>query len=211
MQQKLTETVNMLQEYGKIDKNLTLRQAYDKYLSPEVMNFSDSEVWDAIDSGKVLNLFQFESEIGAQGIKEVQPRSLNDLANTNGIIRLMAEDGRERPLDKFVRYKNDISLWYSEMRDAGLTNHEMKVMEKYLKKSYGLAISQECIMWSLMDPEICDFTLAESTKARKTISKKRMDELPALKEKILRQAKSPAIGQYEWEYVVLPSAGYGWM
>lgn len=150
-----------------------------------------------------------DSLVGSQGIKKVQPRTLNDLSNTNGIIRLMAQDGQELPLDKFVRYKNNINLWYQEMKDMGLSNDEMKVMEKYMLKSHGLAISQECIMWSLMDPDICNFNLAESNKARKIISKKKMDKLPALHEKVLKQAKSKAIGEYEWKYVISPSAGYG--
>lgn len=150
-----------------------------------------------------------DSAVGSQGIKKVHPDSLNDLSNTNGIIRLMAQDGQELPLDKFVRYKNNINLWYQEMKQTGLTQDEMKTMEKYMLKSHGLAISQECIMWSLMDPDICGFTLGKADAARKVISKKRMDKLPALKEKVMAQAKSPAIGQYEWQYVIQPSAGYG--
>lgn len=132
-----------------------------------------------------------------------------DLSNTNGVIRLMAEEGKDRPLNKFVRYKNNINLWYKEMTDNGLTKDEQKVLEKYMLKSYGLAISQECIMWSLMDKDICGFTLAESNDARRVISKKKMAKLPALKEKILSKASSPAMGNYVWNYIVMPSAGYG--
>ena len=209
VQDKITETIKLLQEHGEIDPNLTLRQVYDKYLAPEILNFDDEKVWDAIDEGNILDLFQFDSAVGGQGIKKVRPRTLNDLSNTNGIIRLMAQDGQELPLDKFVRYKNNINLWYQEMKDMGLSQNEMKVMEKYMLKSHGLAISQECIMWSLMDPDICNFSLAESNKARKIISKKKMDKLPALHDKVLKQAKSRAIGEYEWKYVISPSAGYG--
>lgn len=206
---KITETIRLLQEHGEIEADLTLRQAYNKYLSPEVLNFDDEEVWDAINKGNILDLFQFDSQVGSQGIKRVKPRSLDDLSNTNGIIRLMAQDGQEPPLDKFVRYKNNINLWYEEMAREGLTKAEMKVMERHLLRSYGLAISQECIMWSLMDKDICGFSLAESNAARKVISKKLMSKLPELREKVLSRAKSPALGEYEWKYVILPSAGYG--
>lgn len=206
---KIMTTLLLLQEYGQIDKNLTLREAYDKYLDPETIDYDNSKIWDAINAGKILNHFQFESMVGSQGIKMAKPRSLIDLSNTNGVIRLMAEEGKERPLNKYIRYKNDLSLWYKEMTDNGLTKEEQKILEKYMLKSYGLAISQECIMWSLMDPNICGFSLAESNKARKTISKKRMSELPALKEKIMAKATSPAMGNYVWNYIVMPSAGYG--
>ena len=168
---KIMMTLLLLQEYGQIDKNLTLREAYDKYLDPETIDYDNSKIWDAINAGKILNHFQFESMVGSQGIKMAKPRSLIDLSNTNGVIRLMAEEGKERPLNKYIRYKNDLSLWYKEMTDNGLTKEEQKILEKYMLKSYGLAISQECIMWSLMDPDICGFSLAESNKARKIISK----------------------------------------
>lgn len=209
VQDKITETIHLLQKHNRIDPSLTLREVYNKFLSPEVLDYSDQAVWDSINRGGILDLFQFDSQVGSQGIKKVHPDTLNDLSNTNGVIRLMAEDGKEAPLDKFVRYKNNIKLWYSEMKSSGLSEPEMKVMERYMLKSHGVAISQECIMWSLMDKDICGFTLAEANAARKVISKKKMDKLPALKEKVLSQAKSEAIGRYEWEYVIMPSAGYG--
>lgn len=209
IQDKFAETIKLLQEHHEIDDTLTLREVYNKYLSPETIDFTDNEIWDRIDEGNILDLFQFDSDVGRQGIKQVKPRTLDDLSNTNGIIRLMAKEGEERPLDKFVRYKNNINLWYEEMKKSGLNEHEQHIMEKYLKKSYGLGISQECIMWSLMDKDICNFTLAESNKARKIISKKKMSQIPMLREKVLSTAKTPEIGQYEWKYVIGPSLGYG--
>lgn len=209
IQDKFKTTIKLLQEYGEIDPNLSLREAYDKYLAPDVLPVDDKEVWDNICNGKILDFFQFDSEVGSQGIKQVQPRNINDLAYTNGVIRLMAEDGKERPLSKYVRYKNDINLWYQEMENEGLTKEEQHVMERYLLESYGVGISQEQIMWSLMDKDICGFSLKEANAARKIISKKKMDKLPELKEKIMATAKSKAIGEYEWNYIVMPSAGYG--
>ena len=209
IQDKFKVTLKLLQEYGEIESDLSLREAYDKYLAPEVLPLENKEVWDNICRGKILDFFQFDSAVGSQGIKQVQPRNINDLAYTNGVIRLMAEDGKERPLDKYVRYKNDISLWYKEMEDEGLTKEEQHVMERYLLESYGVGISQEQIMWSLMDKDICGFSLKEANAARKIISKKKMDKLPELKEKIMATATSKAIGEYEWNYIVMPSAGYG--
>ena len=209
VQDKIITTIDLLQRNDLLPSDLTLREVYNKYLSPEVMNFEDPEIWDAIDKGNILDMFQFDSMVGSQGIQQVQPRSLDDLSNTNGIIRLMAQPGQERPLDKFVRYKNDISLWYKEMSKAGLTDAEQRIMERHMLSSHGLAISQECIMWTLMDKDICGFNLADANAARKVISKKKMDKLPALHKQILATAKSPDLGKYVWDYVVSPSAGYG--
>ena len=85
-------------------------------------------------------------------------------------MRLMAsEPGAEMPLDKYVRYKNNIQLWYDEMDRYGLTKEEQKTIEPYFKSSYGVPPSQEQLMRMLMDENICGFTLAEANAARKIV------------------------------------------
>lgn len=63
-------------------------------------------------------------------------------------------------------------------------------------------------MLILMDEEICGFTLAESNQARKIVSKKKMKEIPKLKELFYSKAKSEAVANYVWEYVVSPQLSY---
>lgn len=88
-------------------------------------------------------------------------------------MRLMtAGKGQETPLDKYVRFKNDISLWYKEMDQQGLTQQEQKALEPYFLRSYGVPPSQEQMMQILRDPAICGFTLAEANTARKIVGKK---------------------------------------
>lgn len=48
----------MLQQDGLIEKDLSLKEIYDKYLHPNVLPLDDEKVWDAIDDNKVLDLFQ---------------------------------------------------------------------------------------------------------------------------------------------------------
>lgn len=120
----------------------------------------------------------------------------------------MGEEGEERPIDKYFRYKNDISLWYKEMDNFGLTKEEQKTLEPYFKVSYGVPPSQEQLMKMLMDPDICGFTLGEANTARKVVGKKQMSKIPELREKVLTQAKSPLLGQYVWRYGAGPQMGY---
>ena len=84
---------------------------------------------------------------------------------------MASEQGAEMPLDKYVRYKNDISLWYKEMDRNGLTKEEQRTIEPYFKSSYGVPPSQEQLMRMLMDENICHFTLAEANTARKIVGK----------------------------------------
>lgn len=124
-------------------------------------------------------------------------------------MRLMpSEKGAEAPIDKYVRFKNNISLWYKEMDEHGLTKQEQKVLEPYFLPSYGVPPSQEAMMKILQDPQICGFTLAEANAARKIVGKKLMNEIPKLHQKVLDRAKSEALGKYVWECGLGPQMGY---
>ena len=124
-------------------------------------------------------------------------------------MRLMtAEKGAESPLDKYVRFKNNINLWYQEMDMWGLTKDEQKTLEPYFLQSYGVPPSQEQLMLMLMDKDICNFSLVEANEARSIVGKKKMNKIPELKEKVLIQAKSKRLGEYVWTFGVGPSMGY---
>lgn len=209
VQDKIVETIRLLQEDGEIESNLSLREIYNKYLHPEVIDLNNDKIWDALKNNSVLDIFQFNSQVGAQAAKKIEPRTIQEMADSNGLMRLMtAEKGRESPIDKYVRFKNNISLWYQEMDEAGLTKEEQKVIEPYFKPSYGVPPSQEQLMQMLMDENICGFTLAEANTARKVVGKKQISKIPELKEKILERAKSKNLGKYIWEAGVGPQMGY---
>jgi len=92
------------------------------------------------------------------------------MADANGLMRLMtAEKGQESPMDKYIRFKNNINLWYAEMDKAGLTKEEQKTLEPYFLKSHGVPPSQEQLMMMLMDENICNFSLADANAARKIV------------------------------------------
>lgn len=121
---------------------------------------------------------------------------------------MTAEKGQEPPMEKYIRFKNNINLWYNEMRVAGLSADEQASLEPYFLKSYGVPPSQEQLMMMLMDENICGFTLAEANAARKIVGKKQMSKIPELKEKVLSKAKSKQLGQYVWQHGIGPQMGY---
>lgn len=209
VQDKLTETVRLLQKYGEIDDSLSLREVYNKYLHPSVLPISDEKIWKTLQDNSVLNIFQFDSDVGSQAAKKIKPSSILEMSDANGLMRLMtSEQGEETPMEKYIRFKNNISLWYKEMDSYGLTQKEQFYLEPYFLKSYGVPPSQEQLMQMLMDENICGFTLAEANAARKIVGKKQMAKIPELKEKILQQATSPLLGQYVWKHGVGPQMGY---
>ena len=204
----MAQCIQLLQENGYIEKELTLRQAYDKYVHPDKLPLEDDKLWDAIDSTEILALFQLNTAVGGNIVRQLVPRNVEELTACNALMRLTGEEGMERPADRYERLKNDISLWYQEMDSVGLTKDEQKVLEKYMLADYGAPSSQEVLMTILMDPNTCAFTLAEANAARKIIAKKKMDKVNELKEKILHQAKRKVLGEYIWHTVILPQASY---
>ena len=209
VQDKIAQCIKFLQENGEIEPDLTLREVYNKYFHPDVLDIEDKETWKNIQEGKILNIFQFDSDIGGQAAKKIAPKNMVELSDANGLMRLMtAEKGAETPMDKYIRYKNNINLWYEEMKKAHLTEDEIKVIEPYFKSSYGVPPSQEQLMMMLMDENICHFTLAEANAARKIVGKKQMSKIPELKEKVMTQAASAMLGKYIWECGIGPQMGY---
>ena len=209
VQDKLVEAIKMLQDYGEIESELTLREVYNKYFHPNVLPIEDDKYWKVIQENSVLNVFQFDSDVGSQAAKKIKPTNIIELADANGLMRLMtAEKGQESPMDKYIRFKNNINLWYKEMEEYGLTKEEQKILEPYFKSSHGVPPSQEQLMRMLMDEKICHFTLAEANAARKIVGKKQMSKIPGLRQQILDQASSPCMGHYVWTCGVGPQMGY---
>ena len=209
VQDKIVQTIKLLQEDNKIDKNLSLREVYDKYLHPEVLPLEDKKIWEALQNNSVLNVFQFDSDVGSQAAKKIKPTNILEMADANGLMRLMtSEKGEETPMEKYIRYKNNISLWYQEMNRAGLTKEEQMFIEPYFKQSYGVPPSQEQLMRMLMDKNICNFSLKEANAARKIVGKKQMAKIPELHQKILDTASSSSLGKYIWKCGVGPQMGY---
>ena len=208
VQDMLMQTIQFLQDDGELPQDWTLREIYDEYLHPEILDIKDKRTWDNIKSGKVLACFQFDSDIGSQGIKKVQPNDIQELSNTNGLIRLMAPDGEENPMDKYVRFKANPNQWDMEMQQYGLSDKDQNAFRRYLNVSFGVGISQEQLMKSLMDKDICGFSLKDANAARKIIGKKQMSKIPDLRAKIKKQATSDAVGRYVWDAVARPQLGY---
>ena len=204
----MAQCIQLLQENGYMDDSLSLRQAYDKYVHPDKLPLDDDKLWDVIDSTSVLALFQLNTAVGGNVVRQLLPRNVEELTACNALMRLTGEKGAERPADRYERLKNDISQWYREMDNIGLTKDEQQVLEKYMLIDYGAPSSQEVLMTILMDKNTCNFSLAESNAARKIVAKKQMDKVSELKDKILSRATRPILGQYIWDYVIMPQASY---
>ena len=133
-----------------------------------MLPLDNENIWKALQENSVLNIFQFDSEVGGQAAKKIKPKSMLEMADANGLMRLMtAEKGQESPMEKYIRFKNNIDLWYKEMDTYGLTKEEQKTLEPYFRSSHGVPPSQEQLMRMLMDENICNFSLKDANAAPK--------------------------------------------
>lgn len=74
-----------MQDDGFIENDgVSLRNVYNKYFHPNVLPMNDKKVWDAIQNGTVINIFQFDSEVGSQAAKKIKPKTILELSDANG-------------------------------------------------------------------------------------------------------------------------------
>lgn len=179
-QSKMAKCLELLIKDGQIEWQGSWRATYDKYLHPDVIDYDNPEMWKKACEGKITNLFQMDSLVGAVTMAKGQPKNIRELAELNSIMRLQSESG-EQPIDRYVRFRDHPEEWDKEMQEAGLTEEEMQLMHHYLDAGHGVSSSQEVLMQILMDPKITNFTLGEANMARKYIAKKQTKKLIQLK------------------------------
>lgn len=206
--------MDMLIKAGYMEWQGSLRATYNKYLHPDVLDYDTPEMWDLVAENKVMDLFQFDTDVGLQAVKRIRPHNLIELATANSIMRLMVTElGAEQPIDTYIRYKNDINQWYSCMRDDyHLTEDEIKIVEPYLLPVYGVGDTQEIVMELSMDEHIAGFDVAYSNKLRKGISKKNKELQVAMKIMFFEHGKeigtSENLLSYIWKEVIGKQLGY---
>lgn len=140
---KIVNCINLLQNDNKLPKELSLREVYNKYLHPEVINLNDKRIWTALSEGTVLDVFQFNSDVGLQAAKSIKPTNPIEMMMANSLMRLMGEKDKERPIDRYIRLKNNIQEWYEEVKLRGLSENEIKILEPYYLPRYGTPAMQE--------------------------------------------------------------------
>lgn len=211
---KMQICLDLLVEYGYIKKYDTLRETYENCIGIYHLERNDPKMWEMVYQQQIGSLFQMDAQSGRNAVKLTHPNSVDDLATINSVLRLMAQEkGGEMPLEKFARFKQNISLWYEEMRQWGLTNEEMALLEPIAKNSYGITESQEAFMQLVQMPECGGFNLTWADRLRKSIAKKNPKEFDQLTieyfENCEKKKLSKNLCNYVWKVLVAYSRGYG--
>ena len=211
---KIHTCLELLVEYNYIEKKPTLKETYETYLGIYNLERNNPEMWNMVWNHEILSLFQMEQQSGVQGIALTKPKSIDDLAVLNSVIRLMAQEkGGEQPLNKYARFKKDINLWYDEMRKYGLTAEEQDILKPIVESSYGICESQEKFMSLVQLPECGGFSLGWADALRKAIAKKNPAAYDQLTveyfDNMRKKGLSENLCNYVWNVLVATSRGYG--
>lgn len=75
---------------------LSLREFYNKYIHPEVIDTTDQAIWDHLAAGDVLDVFQFSTGVGLAIAKRLKPQNPMEMTAANAMMRLMSEKVKNR-------------------------------------------------------------------------------------------------------------------
>lgn len=205
---KIIQCLELLEEDELIEKD-TLRNIYNKYLHPEVLDTENPVIWQHLEACDVLDVFQFSEASGAAIAKKCKPANILEMTAANALMRLMSERGTESQQDRYVRIqKQGLGVFDKEMRKHQLPETTIAAMHKYCDSYFGCVPLQEQMMEILMDKDIASFTLSEANAARKIVAKKQMSKIPELKAQLYDRISDKNVADYVWDTAVKPSLGY---
>ena len=134
----------------------------------------DPQVYDAIGNGETLGMFQFETSLCTSYAQRHKPRDLNGLADLTTYIRPGARNSGAA--DAYLR------------RRAGTeeVDYPHPLLEKHLKRSYGLMLYQEDVLNAAR--ELAGYDDLEADGVRKILGKKLTEKIAAAGEEFVRRA-----------------------
>lgn len=211
---RIRTALDLLVEYGYVKPEKTLRETYEKVVGVYNLERDDQKMWEMVWNHEVQGLFQMEQPSGVQGIESTKPKSIDDLATLNSVIRLMAsERGAEQPLAKYQRFKENPRLWVQEMQAHGVSKDEQELLKDILDISYGILETQEKMMLVVQLPELGGHSLLWADRLRRAVAKKMPQEFEELEteffDTIQEQKLSLPLAQYVWDVLIRPNRGYG--
>lgn len=203
--------LELLIKFGYIDWKGSLKKTYDYYLSPDILDYDNLNMWEKVWNNEIVSLFQFSTPMGLQAAKIIKPKSLLELSQANSLMRLMPEGAKKTPMEEFAEYKEKPWLLSQEIENLNATQEEKEILYNYMKQYGGVLDSQESLMWATMLP-FTKYTIDESNKVRKIIAKKKINEVEQAAKDYFERGKelgtSYDILDYIWNRQAARQMGY---
>ena len=208
--QKLHKAMDAMLEDGVIEWQGSVRATYNKYLHPDVLDYTTEDMWNKIP--QAYSIFQFDTPISSKALQVTHPKSAMDLSAANSLLRLMPDGADETPIERYTRYKQNHQAWVDDTVAFGLNDEERNCLWEYLGDAYGLADSQEKVMRLSMDKRVSGYSLKESNKLRKAIARKDVKLQEEAKNQFFEYGEKLGTRyvflDYIWNVVFAASFGY---
>ena len=208
---KIHTCMNLLIKDGYMEWQGTLRDTYNKYIHPDVLDRDTKEMWEMLNQGKIISAFQMDSTVAKQTLASIHPTSLLELAAVNSLMRLVPEKGHKSPAEEYLEYKLNPDKLRNEVYELNGTDKEKEILYNYLKKYNGVLESQENMMQITMIPEFTNFSFSDASKLRKIVAKKKMKEVDGFREYFLKTGLengcSEDILKYIWDVQIKRQLG----
>ena len=126
-------------------------------ISMKQIDYNDSKVYDVFSSAKTDGVFQFESSGMKNFLKELKPKTIEDIIAANALYR----PGPMDFIPKYVKGKNEV----------GQIVYECPQLEPILSPTYGCIVYQEQVMQIVRD--LAGYSYGRSDLVRRAMSKKK--------------------------------------
>lgn len=211
---KIRNCIDLLVKFDRVEDKGNLKDTYESVIGVYNLIREDIDMWKMVWEHKIYSLFQMDEQSGIQGIALTYPRTIDELAVLNSVIRLMAtERGAEQPLDKYARFRADEEEWDRELAQYKLGEKEKAILEPIIGISNGLCIFQEQFMELVQLPELGGFDLQWADKLRKSIAKKDNNLYDELTKEYFNTVKEKGcdiqLCGYVWNVLIAMNRGYG--
>jgi DNA polymerase-3 subunit alpha len=100
---KIIKCFELLKHDGYVE-DIGLRDLYNKYLHPEVIDTTQESIWEHLAAGDVLDVFQFSTGVGLEIAKKLRPKNPLEMTAANAMMRLMSEKGKSLSKIDFIVY-----------------------------------------------------------------------------------------------------------
>lgn len=210
----------------QVGKEFSLKRTYMHYFGPQALDFTSKKMFEMLFNGDVTNAFEFSSIVGRNALLTIHATDFSALVAANALMRLTVEPnegtyesnmmkkywGNEQPINRYVRYRDHPGAWDQDMKKAGLTPDEIKLMHKYLGRHRGVCYSQEDLMKISMSPKVANFPYPDANKLRKAVAKKDPKILESARKIFYAEGKKQGTRtkflDYVWYSCAVPAKNY---
>ena len=135
-----------------------IAQRHGVRVDTDALNLDDPAVYELIRSGRTAGVFQFESALGTDMLRQLGADRFDDLVATNALVR-------PGPLDSGMH-----KVYIRRKKGEERVTYPHPDLEPVLEPTYGVIVYQEQVM--RIANVLAGYTLAEADVLRKAVGKK---------------------------------------